>query len=114
MYWGTPSVTNFGAAMAGMGGAAQGRHLGNMMGMTMGAINQENQSRVAQMREARRQQHEKDLMLMRLQGMNQQRPRGRAEPSPEMLAALEVLRMENEAGRSGTVKNRALKMLGLS
>ena len=106
------SIVDYGRMAAGAGAAAQGSHLGNMMNMTMGAINQENQSRVAQQREGRRMQHEKDMLLMRLRGMNQ------AGGSPgdltgEQMAALAVLQQENALGRRGTTRNAALRKLGL-
>jgi hypothetical protein len=47
--------------------AEQFAHLGNMSNQVMNAWGDENDSRVAQMRELRRQQHEKDLMAMRTQ-----------------------------------------------
>lgn len=68
------SITDYGRMAAGMGGAAQGAHLGGMIGQTMGAIARENQSRVAQQREMRRmdhdlqrQQEELQALLIRLQ-----------------------------------------------
>lgn len=52
-----------------MAQAMGGQQAGNLQGMAndvMGAINQENQSRVAQQREQQRMQHEKDLEQMRM------------------------------------------------
>lgn len=106
------SIVDYGRMAAGAGAAAQGSHLGNMMNMTMGAINQENQSRVAQEREGRRMQHEKDMLLTRLRGMNQAAP-GYDPMEMEKMAALAVLRQELEAGRHGTVRSRAMRKLGL-
>jgi len=101
-----------GMGMASMMPAQQARHAGNMMNMTMGAINQENQSRVAQQREARRMQHERDMLLMRLRGMNQpQQPGG--QMTPQQMAAFAMLRQEEEAGRTGTVRMKALRTLGM-
>ena len=106
------SIVDYGRMAAGAGSAAQGSHLGNMMNLTMGAINQENQSRVAQQREGRRMQHEKDMLLMRLREMNQ----GRGAPGEltgEQMAALAVLQQENALGRRGTTRSAALRKLGL-
>jgi len=50
------------AAMFGVG--AQGGHLQGMINGASGAIAQENASRVAQLREMRRMEHEKELMRM--------------------------------------------------
>ena len=74
------------------------------------AISAEMQSRVSQEREARRMQHEKDLLLKRIQGMNgrQQSPMG-----DDYQAALAVLQAEDAAGRTGTVRNNALRKLGM-
>ena len=55
-----------GAYHAAMGSAQQGRALGNMIAQTMGAHQDENDSRVAQMREMRRMEHEKELKRMEL------------------------------------------------
>jgi hypothetical protein len=55
-----------GAYHAAMGSAQQGNVLGNMISQTMGAHQDENDSRVAQMREMRRMQHEKELKRMEL------------------------------------------------
>jgi redox-regulated HSP33 family molecular chaperone len=49
-----------------MGSAQQGNALGNMISQTMSAHQDENDSRVAQMREMRRMQHEKELKRMEL------------------------------------------------
>jgi hypothetical protein len=110
------SIVDYGRMAAGAGAAAQGSHLGNMMNMTMGAINQENQSRVAQSREARRMQHERDMLLMRLRGMNQAGGSPGDEPGDltgEQMAALAVLQQENALGRRGTTRSAALRKLGL-
>lgn len=104
------SLVNFGR-MAGMGAAAQGAHLGNMINQTMDAIGDENSSRVAQEREARRMQHEKDMLIMRLQEMSG--GQGGDDLTAQQRAALAVLQMENASGRSGTVRNNALRVLGL-
>jgi len=55
-----------GAYHAAMGSAQQGNVLGNMISQTMNAHQDENDSRVAQMREMRRMQHEKELKRMEL------------------------------------------------
>ena len=55
-----------GAYHAAMGSAQQGNALGNMISQTMGAHQDENDSRVAQMREMRRMEHEKELKRMEL------------------------------------------------
>lgn len=63
------SIVDYGRLAAGVGAAAQGAHLGNMIGQTMDAIGQENRSRVAQEREMRRMEHEKALKQMELDAM---------------------------------------------
>jgi hypothetical protein len=55
-----------GAYHAAMGSAQQGRALGNMISQTMAAHQDENDSRVAQMREMRRMEHERELKRMEL------------------------------------------------
>ena len=55
-----------GAYHAAMGAAQQGNALGNMISQTMGAHQDENDSRVAQLREMRRMEHEKELKRMEL------------------------------------------------
>ena len=55
-----------GAYHAAMGSAQQGNVLGNMISQTMAAHQDENDSRVAQMREMRRMEHEKELKRMEL------------------------------------------------
>jgi hypothetical protein len=55
-----------GAYHAAMGSAQQGNVLGNMISQTMGAHQDENDSRVAQLREMRRMEHEKELKRMEL------------------------------------------------
>lgn len=54
-------VFNMGQAMVGQ----QGSHLAGMATQAMSAYGDEHDSRVAQMREMRRQEHEKQLMRMR-------------------------------------------------
>lgn len=51
---------NMAQAMAGQ----QGGHLAGMANQAMGAIQRENDSRVAQHREHRQRQHEKDMLNM--------------------------------------------------
>lgn len=60
------SIVDYGRLAAGVGAAAQGAHLGNMIGQTMDAIGEENRSRVAQEREMRRMEHEKAMKQMEL------------------------------------------------
>jgi hypothetical protein len=55
-----------GAYHAAMGSAQQGKALGDMISQTMSAHQDENDSRVAQMREMRRMEHEKELKRMEL------------------------------------------------
>jgi hypothetical protein len=55
-----------GAYHAAMGSAQQGKALGDMISQTMAAHQDENDSRVAQMREMRRMEHEKELKRMEL------------------------------------------------
>jgi len=105
------SIVDYGRLMAGAGSAAQYAQLSGMANDAMSAIRNENASRVAQAREARRMQHEKDLLLTRLRGMNQQQPFG--QMTPQQVAALEVLRQEEEGGRTGTVRSNALRTLGM-
>lgn len=59
------TMGGFNSAM--VGAAGQNAALNGMTNDVMGAINQENQSRVAQAREDARMQHEKDLEAMRQQ-----------------------------------------------
>jgi hypothetical protein len=58
-----------GAYHAAMGSAQQGKALGDMISQTMSAHQDENDSRVAQLREIRRMEHEKDLKRMELDAM---------------------------------------------
>ena len=74
-----------GAYHAAMGSAQQGKALGDMISQTMGAHQDENDSRVAQMREMRRMEHEKELKRMELDAIlarlaQAQRPTG---PQPK-------------------------------
>jgi hypothetical protein len=55
-----------GAHYAALGTAQQGNALGNMISQTMDAHQDENDSRVAQMREMRRMEHERMLKRMEL------------------------------------------------
>lgn len=55
-------IFNMSQAMVGQ----QGAHLANMATQAMSAYGDEHDSRVAQMREMRRQEHEKELMRMRI------------------------------------------------
>jgi hypothetical protein len=55
-----------GAYHAAMGSAQQGNVLGNMISQTMNAHQDENDSRVAQMREMRRMEHERMMKQMEL------------------------------------------------
>jgi redox-regulated HSP33 family molecular chaperone len=58
-----------GAYHAAIGSAQQGKALGDMISQTMGAHQDENDSRVAQMREMRRMEHEKELKRMELDAL---------------------------------------------
>ena len=53
------------------GPAAQARHLGGMISDVTGAIQDENDSRVAQMREQRRMEHEAQMESMRQEALLQ-------------------------------------------
>ena len=80
----------------------------NAISQVNNAIASEMQSRVAQEREGRRMQHEKDMLLMRL--------RGASQPATQLdgtTAALAVLQQENAAGRHSTARNNALRKLGM-
>lgn len=50
--------------LAQIGAGQQGAHLGGMIGQVQQAISDENDSRVAQERERRRQEHEKELLRL--------------------------------------------------
>jgi hypothetical protein len=61
-------------------------------------------------------QHERDMLLMRLRGMNQAVGSPGDEPGDltgEQMAALAVLQQENALGRRGTTRSAALRKLGL-
>ena len=58
-----------GAYHAAMGSAQQGKALGDMISQTMSAHQDENDSRVAQLRELRRMEHEKELKRMELDAL---------------------------------------------
>lgn len=64
-------LTPIQAAYDALGPHAQARALQGMAGQAMGAIQDENDSRVAQVREMRRMQHEKDIEAMRQQALIQ-------------------------------------------
>jgi hypothetical protein len=69
---GTSPMMNHGASgayHAAMGAAQQGNVLGNMIAQTMNAHQDENDSRVAQMREMRRMEHEKQMKRMELDAL---------------------------------------------
>lgn len=57
------------AAYDALGPHAQAAALGGMVNRTMGAIQDENDSRVAQAREMRRMEHEKSIEAMRQEGL---------------------------------------------
>lgn len=58
-----------GAYHAAVGAQQQGQALGNMISQTMNAHQDEHDSRVAQMREMRRMEHEKELKRMELEAL---------------------------------------------
>jgi len=58
-----------GAYHAAIGSAQQGKALGDMISQTMSAHQDENDSRVAQLRELRRMEHEKELKRMELDAL---------------------------------------------
>jgi hypothetical protein len=70
-YAATPMEQHYSDFVNQFGPAAQGRALQGAIDATSGAIQDENDSRVAQEREARRMQHEKDLESMRQQALIQ-------------------------------------------
>jgi hypothetical protein len=57
--------------MAQQVSSAQARHLGGMISDVTGAIQDENDSRVAQMREQRRMAHEREMEAMRQEALLQ-------------------------------------------
>jgi hypothetical protein len=59
------------ALMAQQVSSAQARHLGGMIDDVQDAIQDENDSRVAQMREQRRMAHEKEMETMRQEALLQ-------------------------------------------
>lgn len=68
MAWNDGSNFVYGGMAAAMdGAAAQGNYLQGMMNNATGMIQRENDSRVAQMREMRRMEHEKELMRMQVE-----------------------------------------------
>lgn len=77
-----------GAYHAAIGSAQQGRALGDMISQTMGAHQDENDSRVSQQREMRRMMHEQEIERMR-----QETERMKTE------ALLKRLEMESGGGR---------------
>lgn len=58
--------------MAAAHNAQLGSHLAGMANQAMGAFGAEHDSRVAQMREQRRMEHEKELMRMRLEAQRKE------------------------------------------
>lgn len=60
-----------GAALAAQGGNAQARHLQGMINQTQDAIQDENDSRVAQLREQGRMAHEMNMEAMRQEALLQ-------------------------------------------
>lgn len=88
---GVNSMMNHGASgayHAAIGSAQQGRALSNMIAQTMGAHQDENDSRVSQEREMRRMMHEQEIERMR-----QETERMKVE------ALLKRLEMESGGGR---------------
>lgn len=65
----TGSIVDYGRLAAGAGVAAQAAHLGGMIGQVHDAFRRENESRVAQAREARRMRHEQKMKRMELDAM---------------------------------------------
>lgn len=58
--------------MAGMMAGQQGAHLAGMINQAQGAIQNENESRVAQERERRRMEHEKEMLRMQMEAQERQ------------------------------------------
>lgn len=94
------SIVDFGRMAAAGGAAEQGRALGNAMNLTMGAINQENMSRVAQSREMRRLAQERAMKNMDLQALliRLQHERELAEKKMKYEAAMQQIRDDKERG----------------
>ena len=72
-----------GAYHAAIGSAQQGRALGNMIAQTMGAHQDENDSRVAQMREMRRMEHERMMKQMELDAILARLDKARQSSGPQ-------------------------------
>jgi hypothetical protein len=76
-----------GAYHAAMGSAQQGKALGDMISQTMGAHQDENDSRVAQLREMRRMEHEKELKRMELDAILARLSQAQQPTGPQPKAA---------------------------
>jgi len=76
-----------GAYHAAIGSAQQGNILGNMISQTMNAHQDENDSRVAQMREMRRMEHERELKRMELDAILARLDQARQSSGPQPRAA---------------------------
>lgn len=72
-----------GAYHAAMGAAQQGNVLGNMIAQTMEAHQDENDSRVAQMREMRRMEHERAMKQMEIDALLSRLDQARQSSGPQ-------------------------------
>ena len=72
-----------GAYHAAIGAAQQGKALGDMLSQTMEAHQDENDSRVAQLREMRRMEHEKELKRMELDAILARLQAAQQESGPQ-------------------------------
>jgi len=72
-----------GAYHAAIGAAQQGKALGDMLSQTMEAHQDENDSRVAQLREMRRMEHEKELKRMELDALLARLQAAQQESGPQ-------------------------------
>lgn len=105
------SITDFGRMAAASGAAEQGRALSDAMNLAMGAINQENMSRVAQSREMRRMAQEQAMKNMDLQALliRLQHERELAEKKMKYEAAMQQIR--DDKARGVVSSSRWKKML---
>lgn len=98
------------AQHAGMMHAAQGNALQNMANMTMGAISDENRSRVAQSREHRRMMQEQQLKNMDIQALlaRLQHERELAEMRMKYEAGMKQMQADKDRGVTYSTRWRKL------
>lgn len=82
--------------MAGMMAGQQGAHLAGMINQAQDAIAAENQSRVAQQRELRRLEHEKEMLRMQIEAQERQ---------AALLQRLQAARQGSQPSTPGTFTN---------